>query len=100
MSKNKLPTDADGKEVVEIEQPKPTKKSLNLARKIVEQRATIARGNVRGWTVDLMSVIGFHHENITDDQNEAMESAAVLVALALDNKELVLADNWAKDNLN
>lgn len=77
---------------------KPTKAQLELAHKIVEQKATIEK-RANDYNIDLITVIGFRHESLKDNKKAAIAEAAGKIADLLANGELVLADDWEKQNV-
>ena len=86
---------------VDDNQPKrkqPTKAQLELATKIVNQKATIDKWP-NGYDVDMIAAIGVRHEANRQTRDEAIAGAAAKVADMLANGELVLGDDWEKQNL-
>lgn len=77
---------------------KPSKKNLELATKIVEQKAEVTKWP-NGFDVDLIGVIGVRHESRAKKKEDAISEATEVVAGMLDREELVLSDTWAEDNL-
>lgn len=77
---------------------KPSKKNLELARKIVDKKAVITKWP-NGFDVDLIGSVGVRHESRAAKKSEAAAEAAEVVAGMLDREELILSDTWADDNL-
>lgn len=80
-------------------QVKISTKNKNLARKIIEQKATITK-HENGTDIDLISVIGARHESHYKTKAKAIDEAVEVVGGMLERQELSLSDTWEKDNLS